>query len=276
MAELASRDIELYVNAVSRTMTKKGVMKQITDEFWTESVAPILHPIWDSDKDRMESFARYADGFIAINKLKYQRDRKTGEYKWVAYELSLEGIDQSELDTLYENLNEKYIEFRGIIDQDLEQQLAVTFAKDNIVTWTKLLMVRKFLLDESDYTQKSDYTGSDEDKAMWVKYRQKLRDLPEEQQGLPTNSVRFPINPNKYKLMVDEERTTAEYLEDIEGHYYNISRSVLSKFASKMVAYLTVAIQSGNIDEMPNLLPAKSEANTLDAILEVIEQGGFD
>ena len=276
MAELASRDIELYVNAVSRTMTKKGVMKQITDEFWTESVAPILHPIWDSDKDRMESFARYADGFIAINKLKYQRDRKTGEYKWVAYELSLEGIDQSELDALYENLNEKYIEFRGIIDQDLEQQLAVTFAKDNIVTWTKLLMVRKFLLDESDYTQMSDYTGSDEDKAMWVKYRQKLRDLPEEQQGLPTNSVRFPINPNKYKLMVDEERTTAEYLEDTQGHYYHVSRSVLSKFASKMVAYLTIAIQSGNIDEMPNLLPAKSEANTLDAILEVIEQGGFD
>lgn len=276
MAELASRDINLYVNAVSRTMTSKGVTKQITDDFWASDIAPILHPMWDSDRDRMESFARYADGFTVINKIKYQRDRKTGDYKWVSYELSLEGIEQSELDSLYERLDAKYTEFRGIIDQDLEQQLAVTFAKDHIITWTKILMVRKFLLDESDYTQMADYTGSDEDKAMWVTYRQKLRDLPEDQQGLPTNSVRFPINPTKYKLMVDEERTTADYLTDLEGHYYNISRSVLHKFASKMVAYLTIAIQSGNIDEMPNLQPAKTEANTLDAILEVIEQGGFD
>ena len=51
MAELASRDINLYVNAVSRTMTSKGVTKQNTDDFWTSDIAPILHPMWDSDKD---------------------------------------------------------------------------------------------------------------------------------------------------------------------------------------------------------------------------------
>jgi hypothetical protein len=276
MAEYSSRDILLYVNAMNRTMSRKGITKEISDEFWTSEIIPILYPMWDSDRDKMETFVRYSDGVSAINKTKYQRNQKTGEYKWVSYELRLDTFLDSELLDLYEKLDAKFTEYRGLIDVDLEQQLAATFAKENIVTWTKILMVRKFLLEESDWTQVPDAPISDEDKAMWRTYRQKLRDIPQEQESIPPSSVRFPVTPDKYKQAVEEGRTDAEYLSEFSGHFYNVTQSVLSKFSSKMVTYLTLALNAGAIGEVPSLKPAIKEQNTLDEILKVIEAGGFD
>lgn len=60
-------------------------------------------------------------------------------------------------------------------------------------------MVRKFLLDDSDWTQVSDAPISDEDKELWKIYRQKLRDIPQQQIGIPANFVRYPITPSKFK-----------------------------------------------------------------------------
>lgn len=276
MAEYSSRDILLYVNAMNRTMSRKGITKEISDEFWASDIVPILYPMWDSDRDKLETFVRYNDGVSAVNKTKYQRNQKTGEYKWVSYELKLDTFLPSELDDLYEKLDAKFTEYRGLIDVDLEQQLAATFAKENIVTWTKILMVRKFLLEESDWTQTGDAPISEEDKAMWRTYRQKLRDIPQEQESIPPSSVRFPVTPVKYKQAVEEGRTDAEYLSEFSGHFYNVTQSVLSKFSSKMVTYLTLALNAGAIGEVPSLKPAIKEQNTLDEILKVIEAGGFD
>jgi hypothetical protein len=276
MAEYSSRDILLYVNAMNRTMSRKGITKEIGDEFWASDIVPILYPMWDSDRDKLETFVRYNDGVSAINKTKYQRNQKTGEYKWVSYELKLDTFLPSELDDLYEKLDAKFTEYRGLIDVDLEQQLAATFAKENIVTWTKILMVRKFLLEESDWTQVPDAPVSEEDKAMWRTYRQKLRDIPQEQESIPPSSVRFPVTPVKYKQAFEEGRTDAEYLSEFSGHFYNVTQSVLSKFSSKMVTYLTLALNAGAIGEVPSLKPAIKEQNTLDEILKVIEAGGFD
>jgi hypothetical protein len=276
MAEYSSRDILLYVNAMNRTMSRKGITKEISDEFWTSEIIPILYPMWDSDRDKLETFVRYSDGVSAINKTKYQRNQKTGEYKWVSYELRLDNFLDSELLDLYEKLDAKFTEYRGLIDVDLEQQLAATFAKENIVTWTKILMVRKFLLEESDWTQTNDAPVSEEDKEMWRVYRQKLRDIPQEQESIPPSAVRFPVTPVKYKQAVEEGRTDAEYLSEFSGHFYNVTQSVLNKFSSKMVTYLTLALNAGAIGEVPNLKPAIKEQNTLDEILKVIEAGGFE
>lgn len=278
MAEYSSRDVSLYLNAVNRTMSRKGVTKEISDEFWNSDIVPILYPMWDSDKDKLESFIRYDDGKCLINKNKFQRNQKTGEYKWVSYELNVAGFSEQELNDLYEKLDEKFIEYRGLIDVNLEAQLAQAFARDNIITWTKALMIRKFLLDESDWTQVPDAPISEEEKDLWKIYRQKLRDIPQQQSGIPADVIRFPITPSKYKKMISElkeDETPEEYLSSFDGHFYNLTSSVYSQFASRIVTYLTISLQSRSIDEVPTL-KAYTEANTLDAILAVIESGGFD
>lgn len=275
MAEFSSRDVLLYVNAINRTMTRKGITKEIGDDFWQSDIAPILYPTWDSDRDKLESLIRYSDGKTIINKVKFQRSQKTKEYKWVSYELKLGDFLPAELDNLYTTLDEKFTEYRGLVDITLEEKLSGTFAKDNIVSWSKLLMVRKFLLQESDWTQLPDAPIAEEDKPLWLAYRQKLRDMTEEQKNVPASTVRFPITPVKYRQAIDEGRTSSEYLTEYSEHFYNASQSMLNKFASKMVAYLTVALNSGAISDVPTLT-AYREDTALDEILKVIEAGGFE
>ena len=275
MPEFSSRDVLLYVNAINRTMTRKGITKEIGDDFWQSDIAPILYPTWDSDRDKLESLIRYSDGKTIINKVKFQRNQKTKEYKWVSYELKLGDFLPAELDNLYTTLDEKFTEYRGLVDITLEEKLSGTFAKDNIVSWSKLLMVRKFLLQESDWTQLADAPIAEEDKPLWLAYRQKLRDMTEEQKNVPASTVRFPITPVKYRQAIDEGRTSAEYLTEYTEHFYNASQSMLNKFANKMVAYLTVALNSGAISDVPTLT-AYREETALDEILKVIEAGGFE
>ena len=54
MNEYSSHDVALYVNAINKTMAKNGVTKTISDAFWTSDIVPILYPLWDSDRDKLE------------------------------------------------------------------------------------------------------------------------------------------------------------------------------------------------------------------------------
>ena len=83
MVEYSSQDVALYLNAINKTMARNGVTKVISDDFWTNEIVPILYPLWDSDRDKLESYMRYKTGVSLMNKNKYQRNQKTGQYKWV-------------------------------------------------------------------------------------------------------------------------------------------------------------------------------------------------
>lgn len=67
---------------------------------------------------------------------------------------------------------------------------------------------RDLLLEQCDYTQTLDYQEllTDEERAAWRTYRQKLRDVTK-QPGFPHNVV-FPISPDP-KAPFDPERTHA-------------------------------------------------------------------
>ena len=55
--------------------------------------------------------------------------------------MNLDSFEQSELDDLYNRL-EKYIEFRGLQDKDLDAELSAKFANDNYTNWTKITLIR--------------------------------------------------------------------------------------------------------------------------------------
>ena len=40
------------------------------------NIVPILYPLWDSDKDKLEVFVQYKDGTVKMNKTKYQTKSK--------------------------------------------------------------------------------------------------------------------------------------------------------------------------------------------------------
>jgi hypothetical protein len=276
MTEYASTvSVALYVNAVNRTIQQNGVTKVINDDFWNKNIVPILYPVWDADKDKLETFVYYKDGTAFMAKNKYQRNQKTGEYKWVSYEFDLSAFPESEVTELFEKLQEKYIEYRDVEDFNLDNALRRIYQRDNIVNWNKIVMIRKFLLMDSDWTISRDSPLTEEQQELWISYRQKLRDIPQDQEGIPAAEVVFPITPTKYEKMVKAEETSADYLTDLEGHYFHLNQSVYTKYSDRILTYLSIAISVETIDEIP-VVKRQDNTISLDDILENIVSGGLN
>ena len=278
MATIASpSETSLYLNAFDKTIQYEGVMKTIDDDYWASDIVPILYPLWDSDKDKLELFVKYKDDTVKMNKTKYQRNQKTGAYKWVSYQFDLSPFP-TEVNDLYTRIVEKWTEYRVGQENDLERALAASFSKSTILNWTKVTLMRNFLLMDSDWTQLGDAPLSTEEKAKWVTYRQKLRDIPEEQKDNAANAVVFPITPSKHAKLGDG----LTYLGDV-SHFYTIPQSVYSKFSTRIVNYLALAIGTAAIDEMPvtsisrpnTSLDPNTGDNDLDNILKMIDEGDF-
>tara|TARA_R100000278_G_scaffold15528_1_gene16019 strand:+ start:485 stop:1342 length:858 start_codon:yes stop_codon:yes gene_type:complete len=283
MATIASpSETSLYLNAFDKTIQHEGVMKTIDDDYWTSDIVPILYPLWDSDKDKLELFVQYKDGSTKMNKTKYQRNQKTGEYKWVSYQFDTSPFP-TEVNDLYNRIVDKWIEYRQGQENDLERALEASFSQSTILNWTKVSLIRNFLLMDSDWTQLGDAPISAEEKAKWVTYRQKLRDIPQDQATIAANSVVFPMTPTKHVKLGDGKT----YLSDV-SHFYTIPQSVYSKFSTRIVTYLSLAIGTASIDEMPvNFITAPNMAtglttikpstgsDELDEILKMIDAGDF-
>ena len=274
MATIASpSETSLYLNAFDKTIQYDGVMKTIDDDYWASDIVPILYPLWDSDKDKLELFVQYKDGTSKMNKTKYQRNQKDGTYKWVSYQFDLAPFP-TEVNDLVTRVIDKWTEYRRGQENDMERALASAFAQSTILNWTKVSLMRNFLLMDSDWTQLGDAPLSTEEKAKWVTYRQKLRDIPEEQKDNAANAVVFPITPSKHAKLGDG----LTYLGDV-SHFYTIPQSVYSKFSTRIVNYLAMAIGTTNIDGMdvtkidvPKNVQT-SLVSELDEILDLIDKG---
>ena len=283
MATIASpSETKLYLNAFDKTIQYDGVMKTIDDDYWTKEIVPILYPMWDSDKDKLELFVQYKDGTSKMNKTKYQRNQKDGTYKWVSYQFDLAPFP-TEVNDLVTRVIDKWTEYRRGQENDMERALASAFAQSTILNWTKVSLMRNFLLMDSDWTQLGDAPLSTEEKAKWVTYRQKLRDIPQEQKEIAANSVLFPITPAKHAKLGDGKT----YLDDV-SHFYTIPQSVYSKFSNRIVTYLALAIGTASIDEMPvnyitgpnmqsglTTVKPTTGSDDLDEILKMIDAGDF-
>ena len=279
MATIASpSQTSLYLNAFDKTIQVDGIMKTIDDDYWTANIVPILYPMWDSDNDKLEVFTRYKDGTAKMNKTKYTRNQKTGVYKWVSYQFELAPFMPTEINDLESKLKDKFTEYRVGQENDLERALAAHFSKTAILNWTKVTLIRNFLLMDSDWTQLGDAQLSAEEKAKWVTYRQKLRDIPADQKEVAANTVVFPITPTKHAKLAD----SYDYLQDVT-HFYTIPQSVYSKFSTRIVNYLALAIGTVAIDEMPvvrvsrpaDTIQPNTGDTTLDNILKMIDEGEF-
>ena len=279
MATIASPSATtLYLNAFDKTIQHDGIIKTIDDDYWTKNIVPLLYPMWDSDNDKLVVFVLYKDGTTRMNKTKYTRNQKTGVYKWISYQFDLSPFT-TEITDLSNNLIDKWTEYRQGQENDLERTLAAAFANTAILNWTKVALIRNFLLMESDWTQLGDAPITTEQKAQWVKYRQKLRDIPAEQEKKNASLVVFPITPSKHAVLADG----LNYLEDV-SHYYTIPQSVYSKFSTRIVNYLALVIGTIDIDEMPvtritrastSTVSSSTGNSTLDDILKMIDEGDF-
>lgn len=259
MATTVSNNVEFYMNTIERVMQYKGVRKQINDDYWETVITPLLYPFWDNPKDRLELFVYNKDESFIVTRSKYKRDWKTNTSSWVSYSFDPTSAEPQAVKNFKDILVEKFIEFKDVTEKTYEDAITKEYSRTNALTWKKIQLVRKFLLQDSDYIFNADYEISDEKKALWKQYRCYIRDIPEIQSVESPFDVVFPITPDEYLKrkdlfveplvteMVGDQGIDADYLTS-SYHFWKLSAPNLAMFAQRFSFYITSRTLTSDIE----------------------------
>jgi hypothetical protein len=261
MATTSFGNVELYLNALDKTIQYKNIRKEINDAYWNSDIIPLLYPLWDDPKDKLETFVYREDDSYSVARCKYKKNFKTDSFTWVSYDFDPKAIDDNAATTLKDSLKLKFIEYKDIQENDYQRAVSAEYARTNAITWKRVKIIRQFLLQDSDYTQMPDAPGSDELKELWKQYRQYIRDLPSLQQIDSPYNVVYPITPNEYlerktlavdpevKEKIGDQGTDSTYLTS-SYHFWKMQEANLAKYTQRMSFYIAskLATSSSDID----------------------------
>ena len=229
-------ELILEVNVIKKEVRYRSVTKTIPDTYWKDEISTFLYPTWDSDKDKLVLFGWYSNNTYIAQRRKYSKNFKTGEFYWKDYEM--EQLDES-ASAVYEKFKEAFFLVDSLETQEYEQQFAKIYAETASVSWLSVRLARNFLLDETDHVFIEDSPYSDEDKALYRLYREKLRDLPSNVTSTDPADLKFPIDPKYYKSIWLEKNPDTVYL-GTEDQFIKLSSHYFTTFREKFSSYLMV------------------------------------
>jgi len=291
--------VTLYMNTINRSISYKNMTKEINDTYWESEIIPLLYPLWHSDRDRLEVFSAFSDGKYHITRNKYVRNHKEATGKWVSYEFEYANLDKEAADALKSAIIDKFLAYKESLERDIESTMEREFVSNKLLSWEKIRLIRNFLLEESDFIMMPDYSISDEEKAMWIDYRQYLRDIPTIGFANPFE-VSFPITPNVYleRKQVDlpedhygDQGRNDPYLENTDYHFWKPTSNTLENWNQRMALYVALKLRTLPNGKVQNVFTTRSKKvfgqNTLadeqkkwktsedyiNSLLEAIEEG---
>ena len=230
--------LQVQLDVIQQEITYNGLTKTIPDTYWKDELTPFLYPLWDSDKDKLISFNFYTNNTYFAKRRKYVKNFKTGEFEWKDYEM--EQLDSSEAIKLKDKLIEGFYLIDSITEDDYEKQLARMYSVQKQVSPLTVRLARNFLLDETDWAMVSDCGLSAEDKALYTKYRQKLRDLTASNEfSTDVEETKFPISPEFFKKLYSVENPGEEYLETAT-QFLAMGKHYLKQFRDRIAHYLVL------------------------------------
>lgn len=232
-------ELVLELDAIRKTVTYRNVKKSIPDTYWTEEIAPVLYPEWDSDKDKLVLFAWYSNATYLCQRRKYMKNFSSGEYFWKDYEFEMMDPTNEQGLSLFEKLKEAFFLVESLETIEYEVEFAKIHAQTKTTNWLTVRLARNFLLDETDHVFVEDSPYSAEDKEMYRLYRQKLRDIPQSIDDVDPAAVKFPINPRYFKEIFLAKDPEMKYLET-EDQFVKLAPHYFNTFREKFVSYLIV------------------------------------
>ena len=224
----------LQLNSIQKMVNYKGVEREITDTYWTDHIGPLLYPNWDTDKDKLIQLNYYDTGAFHAKRRKFVKDHSTGEYKWRDYEM--EAGDSTEAQAIFDKLKEAFYLMDSVERESFQSDLSEAYYASKNISWHGIRLVRNFLLSDSDWALMPDAQISEEEKELWLKYRQKLREIPQVEQYAEPTDVKFPINPTDWNNFYEKEEGEV-YLETV-GQYMRLSGFYLNHYKERVVQYL--------------------------------------
>ena len=231
-------NVQIQLDVINQEISYNDIPKAIPNSHWTDTLVPLMYPTWDTDKDKLILFRWFDNDTYLAQRRKYILNFKTNTNEWKDYEM--EQVADATATAFKDKLIESWYAIDAIENFDFQTELASMYAKTSAVSPTSVRLARDFLLDECDWTQLSDCQLSADDKALWVTYRQKLRDLTTDANfNTAATEVKFPISPNFYNKIHKVENPSDAYLAT-DTQWLKSSSHYLRLFNEKIAHYLTL------------------------------------
>ena len=229
--------LQVQLDVIAQELSYMGTSKPIPENYWKDTLLPLLYPDWDTDKDKLITFSYYSDSdkYIAARR-KYVRNFNTNLDEWKDYEM--EAVDNAKATTLKDKLIEGWYLIDSIESTNFQTELAQMYAKQATITPLSVRLARNFLLDESDWVMCSDCPLSADDKALYTTYRTKLRDLTgtAEFSG-NAEGTKFPISPEFYNKIYKVENPSNTYLTT-DDQFLPLANHYLKQFKDKIAHFM--------------------------------------
>ena len=208
----------LIISGTNRVITRGITTKTISDGDWAEYIAPILDPLWSTDKDRLQTF-KYFDApteSYTCNKTKYVRNHTTGEYYWKDYIFEEPNITTAR--DFVVKIREAFNAVLSVQVDDIDTKFKRVIAKENGLSLTRIKAWRDFFLHTSDWTMLEDAPVTAEEKLQWKDYRTRVRALPDAfESGIHVLAkIDLPIDPAIYKKHYQPHNAGVAYLASDE------------------------------------------------------------
>ena len=229
--------LQVQLDVIAQELSYMGTSKPIPENYWKDTLLPLLYPDWDTDKDKLITFSYYSDSnkYIAARR-KYVRNINTNTDEWKYYEM--EAVDNAKATTLKDKLIEGWYLIDSIENTNFQTELAQMYAKQATITPLSVRLARNFLLDEYDWVMCSDCPLSADDKALYTTYRTKLRDLTgtAEFSG-NAEGTKFPISPEFYNKIYKVENPSNTYLTT-DDQFLPLANHYLKQFKDKIAHFM--------------------------------------
>ena len=229
--------LQVQLDVIAQELSYMGTSKPIPENYWKDTLLPLLYPDWDTDKDKLITFSYYSDSnkYIAARR-KYVRNFNTNTDEWKDYEM--EAVDNAKATTLKDKLIEGWYLIDSIENTNFQTELAQMYAKQATITPLSVRLARNFLLDESDWVMCSDCPLSADDKALYATYRTKLRDITKTSEfSGNAEGTKFPISPEFYNKIYKVENPSNAYLTT-DDQFLPLANHYLKQFKDKIAHFL--------------------------------------
>ena len=141
-------------------------------------------------------------------------------------------------DTFKDKLVEGWYAIDAIENTEFQNELGAMYAKTKAISPLSVRLARDFLLTESDWSQVGDCPLSADDKALYVTYRQKLRDITTTTEFTTnTPATKFPISPLVYNKFYKVDNPSNSYLAT-DDQFLPLAEHYLKRYQDRIAHYL--------------------------------------
>jgi len=271
--------IQVELNVIGQELSYNGIAKPIPQTYWTDTLTPLLYPTWDTDKDKLISFYYFDNGTYTAKRRKYVMNFKTNTNEWKDYEM--EAVTSSVATTFKDKLIEGWYAIDAIENTEFQNELGAMYAKTKAISPLSVRLARDFLLTESDWSQVGDCPLSADDKALYVTYRQKLRDITTTTEFTTnTPATKFPISPLVYNKFYKVDNPSNSYLAT-DDQFLPLAEHYLKRYQDRIAHYLLTKSWTERsffdefIKEYNNLKPAQLQDSDLKKMMTTEEKKEF-